>query len=74
MQEAISLTVHCVTSSWEVASYCLSTKELPGEHTAANISTAIPEMLNDWNIGTEKVVAVVTDNAKNMLNAISELD
>ena len=70
----ISLTVHCVTSSWELASYCLSTKELPGEHTATNISTAIQEMLNDWNIDTEKVVAVVTDNARNMVNAISELD
>ena len=30
-------------------------------------------MLNDWNIDTEKVVAVVTDNARNMVNAISEL-
>ena len=69
----ISLTVHCVTSSWELASYCLSTKELPGEHAATNISTAIQEMLNDWNIDTEKVVAVVTDNARNMVNAISEL-
>ena len=49
-------------------------KELPGEHTATNISTAIQEMLNDWNIDTEKVVAVITDNAKNMVNAISELD
>ena len=69
----ISPTVHCVTSSWELASYCLSTKELPGEHAATNISTAIQEMLNDWNIDTEKVVAVVTDNARNMVNAISEL-
>ena len=41
----ISLTVHCVTSSWELASYCLSTKELPGEYAATNISTAIQEML-----------------------------
>ena len=71
----ISLTVHCATSLWELASYCLlTTKELPGEHTATNISTAIQEMLNDWNIETEKVVAVVTDNAKNVANAISELD
>ena len=62
----ISLTIHCVTSSWELASYRLSPKELPGEHAATNISTTIQEMLNDWNIDTEKVVPVVTDNAKNM--------
>ena len=60
----ISLTVHCVTSSWELASYCLSTKELPGEHAATNISTVIQEMVNDWNIDTDKVIAVVTDNVK----------
>ena len=70
----ISLTVHCVTSSWELASYCLSTKELSGEHAATNISTAIQETLNDWKIDTDKVIAVVTENAKNMTNAISELD
>ena len=43
----ISLTVHCVTSLWKLVSYCSSTKELPGEHAATNISTAIQEMLND---------------------------
>ena len=32
------------------------------------------QMLSDWNINNEKVVAVVTDNAKNMVNAISDLD
>ena len=53
----ISLTVHCVTSSWELASFCLSTKELPGEHAATNISTTIQEMLNDWNIDIEKVAS-----------------
>ena len=44
-------------------------KELPGEQAATNISTAIQEMLNDWNIDTEKVVTVITENAKNMVNA-----
>ena len=40
-------------------------KELPGEHVVTNISTEIQEMLNGWNIDIEKVVIVVTDNAKN---------
>ena len=30
--------------------------------------------MNDWNIDTEKVVAVDTDNTRNMVNAICELD
>ena len=65
----ICLTVHFVTSSCELVSYCLSTKELLGEHIATNIhNTAIQRMLSAWNINTEKVVAVVTDNAKNIVN------
>jgi len=46
---------------------------VPGEHAATNISTAIQQMLSDWDIETEKIVAAVTDNAKNMVNAISNL-
>ena len=65
----ICLTVHFVTSSCELASYCLSTKELLGERTTTNIhNTAIQRMLSAWNINTEKVVAVVTDNARNIVN------
>ena len=52
----------------------MSTKELPSDHTASNIATAVEETLCDWNIDTVKVVAVVTDNAKNMTNAVTELD
>ena len=70
----ISLAVHCVTSLWELASYCLSAKELPGDHAATNISIAIQQILSDEGIETEKVVAVATDNAKNMINTISDLD
>jgi len=41
----INLNVYCVTSLWELTSYCLSTKELPGEHAATNISTAIQQVI-----------------------------
>ena len=31
-------------------------------------------MLNDWNINSEEVVAIVTDIARNIVNAISKLN
>ena len=45
----ISLTVHCISSVWELHSYCLSTKELASDNIANNIATAVEEMLCDWN-------------------------
>jgi len=70
----IILKIHCIISVWELCSYCLSTKELPSDHTASSIATVVEEMLCDWNIDAAKVVAVVTDNAKNMVNTVNELD
>ena len=62
--------MHRISSVWEHYSYCLSTKELPSDHTASSIATVVEEMLCDWNIDAAKVVAVVTDNAKNMVNVV----
>jgi len=56
--------MHCITSVRELCSYSLSTKELPSDHTASSIATAVEEMLCDWKIDAAKVVALVTNNAK----------
>lgn len=41
-------------------------------HTGQNLADEIKETVAEWEI-RETVVAIVTDNAKNMLNAISFL-
>ena len=43
----------------------LDVKELPVVHTANNIGEKIEEVLNEWNIGKDIIVAAVTDNARN---------
>ena len=39
-------------------------------HTAENLADELRQTFNEWGI-TEKVTAIVTDNAKNMVNAIA---
>ena len=51
----------------------LSTKELPVDHIAENLSDALREVMIKWDI-SEKVVGSTTDNAKNIANVVKTLD
>ena len=67
----LCLTCHGIDSNWQLCSFCLATKELPVAHTAENIGEKIEEILDEWNIDKDMIVAAVTDNARNMINAIN---
>lgn len=49
-------------------------KELNDRHTAANLGNHLCEILKEWNISLEKIVAVVTDNGANMVAAINQIE
>jgi len=51
----------------------LTTHKLEDRHTASNLSDQLKITFNKWEID-QKVTAVVTDNAKNVLNAVNLLD
>ena len=67
----LCLTCHGIDSDWQLCSFCLATKELPVAHTADNIGEKIEEMLDEWNIDKDIIVAAVTDNARSMINVIN---
>ncbi|KAL4101131.1 hypothetical protein QTP88_021151 [Uroleucon formosanum] len=58
--------------SWCPKSYTLTTHQLEDRHTALNLTNQLETTFSKWEI-EEKVMAVVTDNAKNVLNAVSSL-
>ena len=69
------LTCHGIDGDWQqLSSYCLGIKELPIAHTANNIGEKIEEILDEWNIDKDIIVATITDNARNMVNAINGFD
>ena len=69
----ISLTVHFVDASFQMRSRCLQTPEILQDHSADSISEVLSEMLIDWKI-KERVIGATTDNAKNITNAIEQMD
>ena len=61
------MTVHFLTDLWKMESKVLQTQEMPEQHTGVHISERLVKA-SEWKIN-EKVVAVVRDNAANMVLA-----
>ena len=63
----LCLTCHGNDSDQQLCSFCLATEELPVVHTVENIGEKIEEILDEWNIDKDIIVAAATDNARNMI-------
>jgi len=66
----ITVTAHTIDLHWNVRSYTLSTHEMEERHTAENLAIRLGNTFNVWEVNS-KVIAVVTDNARNIVYAIS---
>ncbi|CAD6240972.1 GSCOCG00012604001-RA-CDS [Cotesia congregata] len=65
----LTITVHAIDDLYNLRSFTLDTLEMPESHTAINICKHLSSSLKERNI-FEKIVAVVHDNAANMVVAI----
>ena len=70
----LSFTVHFITNDWTLKSFCLDTLPLYEDHTGANIAEAIQDVLQNWSLSPEKLVATTTDNASNYISAFRSLN
>lgn len=68
----ISLTAHIINNEWLPKSFTLATQEMEERHTAVNLAEKLISILDDWEING-KVSTVITDNAKNVVNAVKLL-
>ncbi|XP_056599072.1 E3 SUMO-protein ligase ZBED1-like [Triplophysa dalaica] len=64
----VTITCHYIGSDWTLALHVLQTQAVHTSHTASNIAALLNEALIEWNIG-DKELALVTDNAANMVRA-----
>lgn len=71
-QSYITIGAHIIDAQWCPISFTLTTHELHEQHTAENLTQQLENTFNEWEID-KKVVAVVTDNAKNIVNAVTSL-
>ena len=65
----MSVTVHYITSDWEMKHHCLQTREVEERHTAENLSVELQTILKEWGLEC-KAYGCTTDNASNITNAI----
>ena len=61
----LSFTVHFVVCDWKLHSRCLQTAFMPEDHTADNLSAALSDVLDAWQLSSAKQVAITTDNGSN---------
>jgi hypothetical protein len=69
----LTVTVHYVSQEWVLKSHVLGTLMLEERHTGEHLSSWIVEMLSKFNVSPSKLVAVVHDNASNMVSAMNVL-
>ena len=60
----ISLTVHWADTEWKICECVLGIRQLEGSHTGECLSSAVLEVLAEFNLSA-KVCAITTDNASN---------
>ncbi|XP_036143360.1 zinc finger BED domain-containing protein 4-like [Monomorium pharaonis] len=73
-QNYIGLTVHYINFElMQLECLSLGIKELEESHNAEYIQpTIVSEILDEWHINTDSVVAVITDNASNITKAMRD--
>ncbi|GFR84459.1 zinc finger BED domain-containing protein 4 [Elysia marginata] len=71
-QAFITVTAHFVSNDWKLHSVVLATVRMTESHTAVNIKDELEAVIHDWGL-QEKVFAIVTDNASNMVAAVNLL-
>ena len=63
-----------IDKSWCLRSHLLNTAELPSEHTGVNLTAEFKKSLSQWNLPPSNVVAIITDNGRNIVLAIQILE
>ncbi|XP_063775419.1 E3 SUMO-protein ligase ZBED1-like [Pseudophryne corroboree] len=64
-----AITAHFINSEWQLRSVLLECLEMPERHTSENLCRRLKDTVHEWGL-ENKVVAVVTDNAANIVAAV----
>lgn len=69
----MSLTAHFIDSNWTLQTRCLLTMYCPDSHTGDNLAAFVRNGLDEYGLGVDRIVAMTTDGAANMVSACSKL-
>ena len=69
----LSYTVHFIDKEFALKSFCLDTVPLFEDHTGQNIAEAFQDILANWDLSTEHLVATTTDNGTIFITGLNFL-
>ena len=69
----LSFTVHFIDQQWNLCSCCLDTAPLFDDHTGQNIADTIQNVLSNWGLRAESLIATTTDNGSNFVSAFHNI-
>lgn len=67
------VTGHWITDDWKLKSVVLQCVNVVERHYSDNIAGLYKQFTTDWDI-TNRIQAIVTDNARNMVSAVQKAD
>ncbi|GFV29805.1 t-complex protein 1 subunit delta [Trichonephila clavipes] len=59
---------------WALKSACLVCAHFDNDHNGKNIAEVLRSILNDWGIDVQNIMSITTDNGRNILKSIEELN
>ena len=65
----ISLTVHYIDDCWKMRSYTMATYSFPEQHTGDNIVEKLKEVVSEYEIDDNSIIAIVHDQGSNFQQA-----
>lgn len=71
MEPYLSLTVHFITSDFNMKSQCLQTAFFPADHTREELAEGLKWHLNSWYLDEEKMVCITADSGPNLIKTMS---
>lgn len=67
----LTVTVHYISSNWNMKSAVLETARMKNDHSAENIAEELTRIFKQWDI-LDKVYCIVTDNGANIVAAVNK--
>ena len=68
----IAFTGHCISDDGAVQTVLLACRYFPKRHTSENITSMIISMIAEYDIPKEKIGAIITDNAPNIIKGAKD--
>ena len=70
----MTFTVHSIDNEWSLQSFCLCTFSVLEDHTGQNLSEPVTDVLANWELTIDQIVATTIDNGSNIVSAFRRLD